>query len=187
MAESDRRKWDARYRERRGPLSPPCPFLVSLDAILPRQGRALDVAGGDGRNALWLAQRGLDVTLTDISDVALGLARQHADAAGCSLHTQLRDLEVEGLPAGPWALIVCCHFLWRPLFEPISATLERNGLLVVVHPTRSNLQRHERPGPAYLLEDGEIPRLVEGLEIVRYDEGWTDEGRHLARLVARRA
>ena len=57
----------------------------------------------------------------------------------------------------------------------------------MVHPTRSNLTRHERPGPRHLLEDGELPVLVRGLEIVRYEEGWTEEDQHDARLVARRA
>lgn len=50
----DREKWNARYREE-GPPSPPSPFLVGLDDLLPRRGRALDVAGGTGRHALWLA------------------------------------------------------------------------------------------------------------------------------------
>jgi hypothetical protein len=52
-------------------------------------------------------------------------------------------------------------------------------------PTRSNLERHTRPDPRHLLEDGELPGLVPGLEIVRYEEGWTEQGRHEARLVAR--
>ena len=57
---------------------------------------------------------------------------------------------------------------------------------MVVHPTRSNLRRHTRPGPRHLLGDGELPGLVRGLEVLRYEEGWTEQGRHEARLVARR-
>ncbi len=44
-----------------------------------------------------------------------------------------------------------------------------------------------RPGPAHLLEDGELPALVSGLEVVSSSEGWMEEGRHEARLVARKA
>jgi tellurite methyltransferase len=73
MPESDRERWNARYREEAA-IPPPSPFLVGLDALLPRTGRALDVAGGPGRHALWLARRGLDVTLADVSDVALEVA-----------------------------------------------------------------------------------------------------------------
>ena len=57
--------------------------------------------------------------------------------------------------------------------------------LVVVHPTRSNLERHDSPGPHHLLDDGELPGLIPGLEVVHYEEGWSEEGRHEARLVAR--
>ena len=53
-------------------------------------------------------------------------------------------------------------------------------------PTRSNLRRHPHPREAFLLDDGELPSLVGDLEVVSYEEGWLDEGRHEARLVARR-
>jgi hypothetical protein len=52
-------------------------------------------------------------------------------------------------------------------------------------PTRSNLERHPRHDPRHMLEDGELPGLVRSLEIVRYKEGWTQQGRHEALLVAR--
>jgi tellurite methyltransferase len=75
---------------------------------------------------------------------------------------------------------------WRPLFEAIPARLAPGGFLVVNHPTRLNLLRHERPGLLHLLDDGELPGLVRGLEVLSYAEDWTDEGYHEARLVARR-
>jgi tellurite methyltransferase len=65
--------------------------------------------------------------------------------------------------------------------------LAPDGLLVFAQPTRSNLQRHPHPSARFLLEDGELPRLLQGLEVVSYSEGWTDEGRHEARLVASRS
>ena len=89
-------------------------------------------------------------------------------------------------PAGPWDLIVCVDFLWRPLLAALPTALAPGGLLAIAHPTRSNLLRHDRPGPRHLLEDGELPGLVGALELLRFEEGWTPEGRHEARLVARR-
>ena len=103
------------------------------------------------------------------------------------LRTLRIDLERDPFPPGPWDLIVCVRFLWRPLFAVIPHELAPAGVLVVVHPTRSNLLRHERPGLHHLLEDGELPGLVHGLEVVHYEEGWTDEGQHDARLVAKRS
>jgi SAM-dependent methyltransferase len=181
---ADREKWDARYREEGPEATEPSPFLTSLTEIPPR-GRALDVAGGAGRHAIWLARRGLAVTIVDVSPVGLDLARAAAAAAGVRIETRVLDLEEEGLPPGPWDVIACFYFLSRPLFAELPGALAPGGLLVCALATRSNLERHPRPGPRFLLEDGELPGLARGLEIVRYDEGWF-EGRHEARLVARR-
>jgi tellurite methyltransferase len=186
MAEADRLKWDARYRERGAGGREPSGFLAALDDLLPRRGRALDVAGGAGRHAFWLARRGLDVTLADISGVALEVAREEAGRAGLVVHALRLDLEAEPLPPGPWDLVLCVYFLSRPLFDTIPTALAPGGLLVVAHPTLANLERHARPGPEHLLGAGELPGLVRGLEILRYDEGWQEEGRHEARLAARR-
>ena len=155
MAAGDRERWNERYAaEQETPA--PTPFLVSLGAILPRRGRALDLAGGSGRNALWLA-----------------------------LSTVLVDLEAEPPPAGPWDLVVCTYFLNRPLLGALPALLAPGGLLVVAHATRTNLTRHPRPGPDHVLEDGELPALVRGVELLHVEEGWLESGRHEARLVGR--
>jgi tellurite methyltransferase len=184
MSDGDRAKWDARWAERGRTPAEPSPFVISLDAILPRAGRALDVAGGAGRHALWLAQRGLDVTLVDVSEVALAFARRHAEERGVRITTVSADLLSGGLPAGPWDVIVCFHYLERALFDEFPSQLAAGGLLVFVQPTRSNLERHAQPSARFLLEDGELPSLVRGVEILRYEEGWLEEGRHEARLVA---
>jgi SAM-dependent methyltransferase len=97
------------------------------------------------------------------------------------------DLEEAPLPRGPYQLVLCLNFLWRPLFEEIPRVLVSGGLFVFAQPTRSNLQRNSHPSARFLLEDGELPRLVRGLEVVSYTEGWTEEGRHEARLVATRS
>jgi tellurite methyltransferase len=185
MSLAERTKWDARYQAD-PPDFTPSAFLAALDGLLPRRGRALDVGGGAGRNALALARRGLDVTLVDVSPIGLALAHDEAIRTGNRLETLALDLDTDALPAGPWDLILQAHYLHRPLFQAYPVLLAPGGLLVVVHPTRRNLERHSKPGPEYLLGDGELPALVSGLEIVLFDEGWHDDGRHEARLVARR-
>ncbi len=187
MSQEDRIRWDTRYASgSHVPPEAPAEFLLHAARWLPSRGRTLDVAGGAGRNAVWLAQRGLETTLVDISPVALEIAARRAANCGVSLVLLCRDLECEPMPEGPWDAIVCCDYLHRPLFARFAAELALGGTLVVMHPTRSNLLRRDKPPPAYLLADGELPRLVAGLEIVRYTEGWTADARHEARLVARR-
>jgi len=186
LTSDERERWNARYREE-AELPPPSPFLAELEPLLPSRGRALDVAGGSGRNALWLARHGLAVTLVDLSEVALARAASAARREGLPLATAQLDLEAEPLPAGPWDVILCTYYLRRPLFAAFAAALGPGGLLVTAHATRSNLERHARPGAGHLLEDGELPSLVQGLEVIRLTEGWLESGRHEARAVARKA
>ena len=185
MSIDDREKWNQTYRTRSERL-PPSAFVTSLGALLPASGRALDVAGGAGRHALWLAARGLDTTLADVSEVALDEAARTAAARGLRLRTVQADLDTDPLPAGPWDVILCSFFLHRPLFDAFPAALAPGALLVVAHPTRRNLERNPKPGAAFVLEEGELARLAGGLEVICCDEGWRESGVHEARLIARR-
>lgn len=183
MTGSRRDYWNQRYVERPWPKEP-SPWLVANTDLLPEPGHVLDVAGGTGRNAVWLAQRGWDVTIVDVSDVALALATERAEATSVQLHTNLQDLRDEPLPAGPWDLILLFHYLDRELFPALASVLEAGGLLIGALATVANLERNERPALPYLIEETELPSLVRDLEIVRYEEGWQDD-RHDARFVAR--
>ena len=178
MPAADRDKWNARWRERGAP-GEPAAVLTAIADHLPSRGRALDAAGGAGRHALWLKARGLTVTLVDVSEVAVSLARQ----AGID-DARVWDLEEQGVPPGPWDLILSFHYLHRPLYAAYAAALAPGGTLVVVQPTKRNLERHEKPPADFCLDEGELPRLVPGLRVIRYDEDWLEEGRHEARLVA---
>jgi len=148
-----------------------------------RQRRALDVAGGAGRNALWLARRGASsVTLADVSDVARHTSASRAGRRGRSNHsiTVRTDLEAEPLPAGPWDLVLCTYFLHRPLFAAFPSALAPGGWLLFAprDPEKSGGARPPRPRPRP--RDGELGSLVRGLDVVRLDEGWFEEGRHEA-------
>ena len=185
MSDFDRQKWNAKYAAEEAPREPSA-GLVSLDGLLLHRGRALDVACGAGRHGIWLAQRGLDVTVADISAVALQLAGQRAAERGVTITPLEIDLEQQPFPAGPWDLIVSVCYLHRPVLAAYPAVLAPGGLLVVIQPTKRNLERHAKPPFDYQLDEGELPRLVQGLETVRHQEGWSDDDRHDAVLVARR-
>ena len=186
MSEHDREKWNAKYEAGFPMPREPAAVLVKLEPWLPRRGRALDVAGGAGRHGIWLAQRGLDVTIADISAPGLARAREDAAAAGVRITTLETDLELDPFPAGPWDLIVSVCFLERSLYAAYPAALAPGGLLIVVQPTKRNLERHDKPPADFLLEEGELRRLASGLEVLHYEEGWLADGRHDAVLVARR-
>lgn len=183
MSDEDREKWNARYRGGSHMSEAPSPFVVSLADELPRRGRALDLASGAGRNGLWLAERGLDVTLVDISQVALEEAK--ARARQLRVTTLERDLAEEGLPEGPWDVIVSVLYLERSLFAQLPDALAAGGVFVMLQPTVINLERHPKPPRPFLLEPGELERLVSPhLAIAYLEESWSDDGFHEARLLA---
>ncbi len=121
MSLADRERWEDRWRTRSHDLPHPEPFLVRHVGDL-RPGRVLDVACGAGRNALFLARRGFDVTGIDISETALARLDGRARAEGVRVATRAADLDdpaaLEGL--GPFDGLVVIRYnpapeQWRRL------------------------------------------------------------------------
>jgi len=181
-----RSSWDNRYRERSAPVDPAAFVTVELAPLLGSPGRALDLAGGAGRHGVWLATRGWDTTMIDTSEVAVALAAERAAEAGVDLRLVHSDLTADALPNGPWDLVLIVHYLQRDLFSPAIDLLADDGLIAFSIATELNLERRERPPRPYLLQEGEAPSLVDGLQLLHYAEGWSIEGRHEARVVARK-
>src|SRR5262245_948577 len=183
----DRERWDASHRAGSHADLPLPEWLAALDAELPRAGRALDVAAGTGRLARFWAARGLAALAVDVSPEGLRLAREAAAREGLVLETQPLDLERDPLPAGPFAAISCFHYLQRALFPELIARLAPGGVLACEIATLRNLERHAKPSARFLLHDGELARLLAQLETVWSFEGWSADGRCVARAVARRS
>jgi len=186
MPAADRQKWDAKYADAAAAPRDPSAVLVSLADYLPTQGRALDIAGGAGRNALWLTKRGLDVTIADISPIGLAVARQRSSEQGLVLHTIEIDLEQQPLELPSFDLILSVCYLWRPLFAEFPRLLNPGGILVIIQPTQRNLERNDKPPAPYLLEEGELPRLAASLETIHFEQGWLADGRYDAVLIAKK-
>ena len=187
MSQADLAKWEPRYAAGRGFDGQPNPFFTDVAAgFLPSSGRALDLAGGMGRHSRWLAGRGLEVTLCDISASALALARDRAEADGLSLRTLQADLD-DGVPAGPWDVVLVSHFLLGERLPRVVGQIAPGGLLLLLHPTVTNLQRHDRPSERWLLPDGAYADGIDGMELLYRDEGWGVLGRCEVRVVALRS
>ena len=185
---TDRERWNERWADLRVDDEPEPPgVLVESAALLPAPGRAVDLAGGLGDAALWLAQRGWQVTLVDVADVALDRAQERAQRLGVSIDTERVDLEQDPPPAGPWDLIVVSHYLHRPLLAQLPERLRPNGVVVVGIATMTNLERHPKPSARFLLDDDELPQLLPGSRVIRHLEDWSPWGVHESRLVAGRS
>ncbi len=104
-------KWDERYSDPDYVYgTEPNDYLVSVVDYIPR-GRVLCLCEGEGRNGVYLAQQGCEVTAVDASPVGLGKARQLAAERGVHIHTFVSDLEHFQIGVDTWDAIVSifCH------------------------------------------------------------------------------
>ncbi|MBI5445231.1 MAG: class I SAM-dependent methyltransferase [Deltaproteobacteria bacterium] len=171
------------------PAPPPDPWLLGAAAAFGSElpGPVLDVACGGGRNALWLAGRGVEVVGVDVSDERITYARRLALATNARAHFFLRDLEREGLPEGPWGTLLVFHYLQRDLFAGLESCLLPGGLLAykthLTHRLRGPGARPRRE--AFLLRPGELLGAFPALRTLEYRE-WAAAGGAYAALLARK-
>jgi 2-polyprenyl-3-methyl-5-hydroxy-6-metoxy-1,4-benzoquinol methylase len=148
-------------------------FLVAEVEGMP-PGRALDVACGAGRNAVWLAERGWAVTGVDFSDVALGNARRLAGERGVDVEWIQADLR-EWEPAGRTFDVVAVLYLQlpaeerRPVLARAAEALAAGGMLLVVGHDLQNLNGgYGGPkDPRVLFTPEDVVAELPGLEIVK--------------------
>jgi SAM-dependent methyltransferase len=185
---SERLKWEAKYR--RGEYSHDGPPSTLLRRWLPQlpKGRALDVATGLGRNAIYLAKAGYRVDAVDISPTALEEASRRAKRAKLSIRWIEADLDEFPLPKGRYAIVVNAFFLKRRLLEAMKAAV-RPGGVVMIETHLDSPKEDGGPSSRHRLRAGELARGFRDWEILELEEGLFKDGDHewrLGRLVARR-
>jgi SAM-dependent methyltransferase len=170
----DRDEWDERYAAEELVWSAgPNQFVAEvLDTVPP--GRALDLATGEGRNAIWLAERGWRVTAVDFSRAGLEKARVLAAARDASVEWVEADVRsYEPTPVGYDLVLIA--YLHLPAEESAgvlrraAAALAPGGTLFVVGHDRTNITNGVG-GPQYpevLYTPDEVVAAVPGLEIQR--------------------
>jgi len=154
---------------------------------LPR-GRALDLACGTGRNALFLAEHGYQVDALDVAAAALAQGRRHARDKGVAINWVQADLDSYPLPASTYDVIVVCHYLINRAQAPsLARALRRGGMLLYEHHLLAPEAVDGPPREKYRFKPQELRHLFPQLRTLHYEEGLFEaEGqRHaLARLVA---
>ena len=169
-------------------MSAPSSWLVRHAGLLPREGRALDVATGRGRHAIWLAERGYSTLAFDRDEDAIRELNDVAHERRLPLRAEVRDLESGEDPfrGALYDVIVVVHYLHRPLFPALIDALAPGGLLVYETFTRAQAARGKPTNPDFLLKPGELFELVRPLEVLASREGDFD-GRMIASVLARKS
>lgn len=159
--ESDRTKWNARFESLDSYLGErPSPFLAEeierIKTLSPGRD-ALDIACGEGRNSIFLAQHGFRVVGLDISDSGLAKGRSRAQAMGVDVDFRRVDLD-DCIIEGTYDLVLNFNFLLRGLIPSEVVSLNPGGLLLfdTIMASEQLLQTHN---PAYLLQPGELNRI----------------------------
>ncbi len=187
----DQTRWDKRYRERKSDLNRgPNSLLKKSLRFLPK-GKALDLAAGEGRNAVFLAEHGFEAEAVDISPVAINRARKLAKARGVRIEAIAADLDTYRLRPGRYDLVLNFYFLDRRLIPRLKKGLKKGG--VVVLETYTTEQKKLGAGGAgqshYVLKPNELLHLFRGFHVLFYREGVFREGgkrRAIASLIARK-
>ena len=173
----DREDWNARYSGAELLWkADPNRFLVEEIADL-QPGRALDVACGEGRNAVWLADRGWQVTGVDFSDVALSKARRLADDRGVSVEWVNADVAEWDPPADSFDLVILFYLqLPEPqrsrVYSRMAAGVAPGGtLLVVGHDSENLTAGYGGPqDPQFLFSAEDVAGDLPDLKIVKAEQ-----------------
>ena len=188
--ERERDKWNQRYLEgTHGNLSPDSLLIDAFDRyiepLFPNAGVALDIAGGTGRHAIFLAKKGWKVRLTDIAEAGIANARQNADSLASRIDFRVEDLtRFDGAPES-YDLILVFFFLRREMFPELVKALKPRGLLIYKGYTRGQAKFGGGPtNPDYLFGENELLDSFRELQVLHYAELIRDCGR--AELVGRK-
>ena len=173
----DRRRshWNLKYEQGLPSLENPDPFFVSafnqfVADQFPNGGSALDLAGGVGRHALWLAKRNWRVTVVDISEVAIHKLDQKALQLGLRLDLFALDATEYQFKPGRFDLIVMFYHFDRDICPRILSALKPGGFLIC----KSSLSwdTHEGTAPTTIgpLAKNEILSMLPELIAIHHQE-----------------
>ena len=186
--EQDKMFWDRKYETEAYIFGKePVGFLREHIDLLP-QGKALDIAMGEGRNAVFLAKNGFDVDGCDISEIAVKKALDLAKESNVKIHAFVADLETCKLPKDTYDVIACFYYLQRDLVPQMKEALKPGGMIIYETYTIENLELgFEGPkNKDYLLKPNELLDLFKGLKIIYYRELVLNNKKAVASLIAKK-
>lgn len=198
MAERTRQRWNYLLTDSvaRATVLNAAPNALLVETVRGRPpGTALDADMGEGRNAIYLAQQGWQVTGVDVAEKALAYAQNRAQGLGVKLTTEVHDMATYDWGTSRWDLIVLSYAGGRDYAPRVARALKPGGLVVIEAFHMDATQQLQVVGGDYrvFFNHDELPKLYggAGLKIVRYEEpmgvaDFTKRNLRLVKLVAQR-
>ena len=166
------------------------PNALLVETVKGRQpGTALDADMGEGRNAIYLAQQGWQVTGVDVAEQALAYAQNRAKQQGVKITTVVYDMAKYDWGTNDWDLIVLSYAGGREYAPRVAKALKPGGIVVLeaFHMDATNQLQVVGGDYRVFFNTDELPKLYRaaGLKIVRYEEpvGVADFTKKQLRLV----
>lgn len=165
--------WDAKYNRPTFIFGKrPADFLAENYHYLPFEGTVLDMGMGEGRNAVFLAQKGFKVTGIDISSVAVKKANLLAKEYGVKIKGVVASLKDYKIAPGSFDAIICFYYVDHSLLEKIKSWLRPGGVLIYeAHTLRQKkLASHSHDPVDNFLKEQELIKMFPGMRVLKYEE-----------------
>lgn len=173
-AKEGRVHWDAVYNTKEFVYGKtPSEFLAQNFKYIPFGAKVLDVGMGEGRHAVYLAQKGYDVTGVDISSLAVKKAYHLAREQGTNIKGVVSSMESFEAPAASFDAIICFYYVDRKLVPKLMKLLKPGGVIIYEAYTLAEKvkNRDMRADPdSYFLKSGELIDMFPNVKILKYEE-----------------
>lgn len=170
IPQDSKSQWDQRYSRSNFIYGKsPAPFLSENYQYIPFESTVLDMGMGEGRNAVFLAQKGYKVTGIDISSVAVKKSYLLAQEFGVKIKGIAASLKDYKIDPGSYDAIICFYYVDRSLIPKIKEWLKPGGILIYeAHTTKENRSRSDEE--ANFLKEQELLNLFKGMRVLKYEE-----------------
>lgn len=172
-SQDSKTQWDEKYSRPTFVFGKsPAQFLAENYQYIPYEGSVLDMGMGEGRNAVFLAQKGYKVTGVDISSVAVKKAYLLAQEFGVKIKGVVASLSEYKIPPNSFDAIICFYYVDRSLVEKIRSWLKPGGILIYEAYTNREKTHRKRDSleEGTYLKEQELLKLFSGMRVLKYEE-----------------
>jgi tellurite methyltransferase len=173
MNNDSKSAWDAKFNRPNFVFGKrPADFLAENYSFLPFEGTVLDMGMGEGRNAVFLAQKGFKVTGVDISSVAVKKSNLLAKEFGVKIRGVVASMRDYKISPGSYDAVICFYYVDHSLLEKIRTWLRPGGILIYeAHTLRQRaLASHAQDPIEYFLREQELLHMFPGMKVLKFEE-----------------